>query len=300
MTAAIESRAIMPDLSRGTRLFRHDSWSAIAALATLGISLERIVIEYAGGGWKIDTVVGQSPAAGTELLVNSRVVLKIAGTGTLESLPFPLREESSEGALRGDRICAILDLPLARLRAYVQSGAGHFRLSPTDPLTARRWIEDVMCASSAPWTSDEWYRVARLMSFLHRIAGRHDAVETALRVVYGLDVQDVVVCTDRLPVEASLATRLGERNGRLGIDAVAGDGIICPVSLFVSIGPVPLATYLQHLRMAAGRAAIYRMVLPAYLPGGVRERWVVAPHAGGHRLGDGEHPSLLGVCSYVS
>ena len=92
-----------------------------------------------------------------------------------------------------------------------------------------------------------------------------------------------------------------ERNalGRVLGTAVAGDGLLWQSTLEVVIGPVPLDTYLAHVPLAEGRAAIFRLVTPAYLTGGVVERWIVRPRAEGFRLGDRSAPPLLGVSSYV-
>ncbi|MBK8056895.1 MAG: type VI secretion system baseplate subunit TssG [Gemmatimonadetes bacterium] len=227
-------------------------------------------------------------------------MLDVGGTGTLESLPYSLRQDSSAGEMLVDRVCAVLDGPLIRGRANVRSAGGRYRLSPGDTRVARRWIEEVMQLSASDWPEHLWYRVARFLSSLPIVAGRHDAIAIALGFVYGLEVSRIELRTNRLPIERSLATRLGTHNGRLGIDTVAGDGLLWPHSIAVTIGPVSLETYLEQRGWQAGRASLYALVVPAFVPGGVSERWVVEPRADGYRLGARDQAPLLGVSSYLS
>jgi hypothetical protein len=289
----------MPDFVQATRLFQHNVYSAVASLARLGVPLERIVLEYEGGGWDYGTVLRQHPSPGSAISPGARVVLGIAGTGTLESLPFAMREESASGEFAGDRISALIDIPVVRARCFVHEGASFFNLDPATPITALRWIEDVMRSSATHWASAELYRAARLFSALHRIAGKHDAIPSALRFVYGLEPVLTELIPGEVQVESALATRLGSQNGRLGIDAVVGNALIAPHALRVSIGPVSLSTYLEQIQFARSRAAVYRMLIPAYLPSGVQERWVVEQSAHGYRLASRERPALLGISSYL-
>lgn len=288
----------MPDLVGRSRLYRHDVHSALASLSRLGIGLEQIVFRYREGSGHRDSIVGQSPAAGSPLVPGTRVTLDISGTGTLLSLPYALREDSEPGEMAGDALCQILDVPLARSRVFVQQAAGHFRLSPDVTLTALRWIRDIMRVSAEPWDPGEWYRIARLLAKLPTLSGRADAIATALGFVYGLPVSETRLLDARLPLDTLIGARLGVRNGRLGVDSVVGDGLVVAHTLHVTIGPVPLATYREHVALSARRHALYRLLTPVFLPGGVIERWTVERRVSGYRLGARDEPAMLGVSSY--
>ncbi len=289
----------MPDLVSASRLFRHDVHSAIGSLAALGVSLDRVDLRYEAGG-EPGRVLAQKPAPGTTLHATSRTELRIAGTGTLYSVPYVLRDATEPGQMAVDALAEVLDTSLIRARLFVQSAGGHFLLQPGVPVTALRWIQEVMRLDASAWSQSEWYRMARLLSVLPTIAGRADAVGTALRFVFGLPVSEPVLRYARLPMRDAIATRLGSWNGRLGVDAVVGNGLTVPHQLAIRIGPVPLKTYLAQHKREAARTALYRLLLPTFLPGGVRERWVVEPRGQEYRLGSREAPALLGASSYLS
>lgn len=289
----------MPDLVRESRLFRHDVHSAIGSLAALGIPLDRVELRYEAGG-EPGRVLSQSPPPETRLDGTRRIELRIAGTGALYSLPYVLRDATEPGEMAVDSLASVLDTALMRARVYVQRAGGHFLLQPGVPVTALRWIQEVMRLDASAWSRDEWYRAARLLSALPSIAGRHDAVSIALRFVFGLPVAESRLRYARLPMRESIGTRLGVRNGRLGIDAVVGNGLVAPHCLTVRIGPVPLATYVQQHPRSAARLALYRLLLPVFLPGGVEERWVVEARSEGYRLNSREAPAMLGASAYLA
>jgi hypothetical protein len=300
MSVTAERRP-MPELVRGTRLTRHDALSAIATLAAAGVSLDEIVLRYAPGAAASGEVVEQEPAAGALLDTPARIVLTIAGAGTELALPYALRDHTDDPRVFGvAQLSQVLDVALARTRTFVQQGGGHFfRLAPERPETATRWLRDLLFVGTASWTPSERYRLARLVARLPELAGRPRGIPTALRAAFDLPVQRTRLRDASLPLSNALRTRLGIRNGRLGIDAVVGDGLVVAHTLDVHIGPVSLQAWRTQYPRAATRQALYRLLVPAYLGGGVREHWVVEPRAEGYRLGDPQDPALLAVSSYL-
>jgi hypothetical protein len=290
----------MPDLCTPRRGTRHRIDSAIPALERLGVDPERIVLRSAGGGWIPGTIVAQEPPSGSELTSQTRVVLDVAGTSALQSLPFALREDSDE-EMRADAIFALFDNPLLKLRYAVREGGGYLELRPSDPATAQRWIEGIFRVSPTPWPKRRWYAIARLLPVLHRIAGRAEAVPLALRLVFGLPVARVRIVSGLVPIPAQYQTRLAVANGRLGADATIGVGLRASTAVEVEIGPVDLDTYREHQGRSerAQREAVYKLVLPAHLYGAAREAWTVGTPSDPPRLRDGWQPSALGLNSYL-
>jgi len=135
---------------------------------------------------------------------------------------------------------------------------------------------------------------------LQTLAGRHDAVAAAVPFVHGLPVSDTRVITAVLPHAGQLTSQLGTTNGRLGVDAVIGSGVATANRLHVFIGPVSLRVYREEFPRVAARLALYRLLLPAFLPGGVEERWVVERRAEGYRLHAPDTPAVLGVSAYLA
>ena len=290
----------MPDFCAPRRGVRHSIDSAIPALERLGVDAERVVLRSAGAGWIPGTVVAQEPAAGTELGSQTRVVLEVAGTGSLESLPFALREDS-DAEMRADAIFALFDNPLLKLRFAVRQGGGFLELRPDEPATSLRWIEGIFRISPNPWPKRRWYAVARLLPVLHRVAGRAEGIPLALRLVFGLPVVGVRIVSGLVSIPVENRTRLGEANGRLSTDATIGVGLRATTAIEVEIGPVSLDVHREHLGAGerAQREAVYKLVLPAHLHGAVRERWTVGSPAEPPRLRDEWQPAALGLNSYL-
>jgi hypothetical protein len=262
--------------------------------------MDRIVLQSAGPGWIRGTVVAQQPAPGTVLSSQTRVTLQVAGAGALESVPFPMRD-SADGEFRIDRLFALFDNHLLRLSYYLRAAGGMLDLHPDDPEGANRWIVEIFRLASEPWPKERWYDVARLLPALHRIAGRPDGAAIALNAVFRLPASPIRLVSGIAPVAGDRRTRLGVQNGRLGIDALVGDGVTASIGAEIDIGPVDLATYrrMQMPAECAERQAIYRLVVPAHLKAAVRERWMVGHRSEGARIGQPGVEVALGVNTYL-
>jgi predicted component of type VI protein secretion system len=297
-----EPAASMPDLVRARRLARQSVDSALTSLFALGVDDARIVIESAGRGWEAGTIVEQAPAPGTPLTARTRVVLRVAGPSAIDTLPFAMRDED-EYEFRSDRFFALFDSPLAKLAHRVRRGGDYFVASPDDMVRTRRWIEEIFQLSAERWSEERWFAIARLLPALHRIAGRELALRLAFRLVFALPVERVSMHAEIVKLGGG-ATRLGESNARLGVDAIAGSGLRDESSIEVHYGPIDLAMYGAQRGPAARRErdALYRLVLPMHLATSVRERWRVGEAARPPRITGGpanEDAAVLGVNSYL-
>ena len=297
---AADNAVRMPDFCSPRRGVRQTVDAALASLEQLGVEPDRVVLRAAGAGWVSGTVVGQVPAAGAQLTPETRLELDVAGTGALESLPYPLREDSDD-AMRVDALFALFDAPILRVRHAVRQAGGFLELRPDEVSTALRWIEGIFHVSPAAWPKRRWYAVARLLPTLHRVAGRAEAIPLALGLVFGLPVARVQIVSGIAELAAAGRTHLASANSRLGSDAVLGTGLRATTAIEIVIGPVSVETYQEHHTAAerAERDAIYRLVLPAHLHRAVRERWTVGTPANPPRLQDGWQPAALGLNSYL-
>jgi hypothetical protein len=292
--------ALMPDLVTPTRGVRHTIDSAFPTLERLGIPAERVVVESAGAGWLRGTIVRQRPAPGEPITARTRVVLHVAGTGALESLPFPLRD-ADDREFRIDRLLALFDNPLLKLSYHLRDAGGYLTLRPGDDDGAVRWLEEVFHVASNEWPRESWYPLARLLPTLHRIAGRRQAIPLAFRLVFGLPVADVRTVPGVAPLPESQRTRLARRNTRLGVDSVAGTGLFGETEVRVVFGPVSLDMYRRHLdpERRRQRDALYGLTLPCHLRDKVRELWAVGSREEPARLGTDELRPVLGVNCYL-
>lgn len=295
--------SVMPDLCAPTRGFRHDLDSAVAALRRLGVEADRVVVRSAGPGWTRGTVMDQAPAPGTALSPRTRVTLSVAGAGGLDLLPYPLREAGDDG-FGADALMALFDSPLEKLALHVRGAGGFLALHPDDEPVILRWIGEIFGLPAEPFPRERWYALARLLPALHRVAGTAEAVRLALDHVFGLPVAAVRTVAGIVPLAPEARTRLGTAASRLGMDTVAGAGIVAPCILEVTLGrrrpedpPLALAQWREHdtpVRRAQ-REALYRLVVPAAFHGAVRERWAVGDPAAGARPGDPRSEPVLGV-----
>jgi hypothetical protein len=292
--------ASMPDLVAPRRGVRHTIDSAIPTLERLGVPADRLVVESAGAGWLRGTIVRQSPAPGDPITPRTRIVLLVAGTGALESLPFPLRD-ADDREFRVERLLALFDNPLLKLSYHLRDAGGYLTLRPGDHAGAVRWLEEVFHIASDEWPQDLWYSLARLLPTLHRIAGRQEAIPLAFRLVFGLPVADVRTVSGVAPLRDAQRTYLARRNTRLGVDSVAGTGLYGETAVRVVFGPVSLDMYRRHLEPERRRQrdALYGLTLPCHLRDKVRELWAVGSREDPARLGSDEFQPVLGVNCYL-
>lgn len=294
-----DRRMLMPDLAGVRRTARHGVDSALLTLLRLGVDFGRIVLEAAGPGEAEGAVISQDPAPGTELSPVSRIALRVGGSGGLDLMPFPLRDES-DTEFRVDRLLAIFDNPALKLGFFLRQGGAYLALHPDEPLTARRWLEDLFSISVTPWPAERWHPLARLVPRLHALGGTAAAVRVAMGALFDLPVADVRVTRRVVPVAAPAVVRLGSRNGRLGYDAMLGGGIIGDARVEITYGPVTLDEWRRHVTPAITREreALFPYILPAHLSA-VSERWRVGDATIGARLDDAARPAVLGVNAYL-
>ena len=294
-----DRRMLMPDLAGVRRTARHRVDSALLTLLRLGVDFGRIVLEAAGPGETEGAVISQDPAPGTELSPVSRIALRVGGSGGLDLMPFPLRDES-DTEFRVDRLLAIFDNPALKLGFFLRQGGAYLALHPDEPLTARRWLEDLFSISVAPWPAERWHPLARLVPRLHALGGTAAAVRVAMGALFDLPVAQVRVTRRVVPVAAPAVVRLGSQNGRLGYDAMLGGGIIGEARVEITYGPVTLDAWRRHVTPASTRErqALFPYILPAHLSA-VSERWRVGDATIGARLDDAARPAVLGVNAYL-
>lgn len=282
----VAETAAMPDFVRPRRGAHHTIDTALRALRALGLDDARVVVESAGAGWAPGAVVRQHPPPGAPLAPQTRVVLGVAGVGALEALPYAMRDVD-DSAFGVDPLMALLDNPVHKLRHHLRGGGEFFALRPDDPVSARRWIEQVFQIDPTPWNPARWPALARLLPVLHRTAGREAGVALGLRLVFGLRLAGVTLERTLLPAPYVERLTLGVRGVRLGVDSLLGVGRSEIARLALTIGPVPLATYHLHAApaLAAERRAMYALVVPAPLAPAMVERWIVGDPDAGSRLG---------------
>jgi hypothetical protein len=288
----------MPELCAPRRGFRHDVDAAVATLLRLGIAPDRIVVEGAGPGWRAGTVLRQRPAAGKPLGPRTRVVLSVAGAGGVDLLPYPLRDASeTQPALGVDALMALFDNPLHKLAIHVRAAGGFLALHPDDPAPTLRWIEEIFQLSAAPFPPEARYPLARLLPALHALAGTPRAVALAFGLVFSLPVARVRTVPALVPLDGRGPTRLGVAAARLGVDTVAGAGVVEAAGVEVTFGPLELTEWRRHTAATrrAERDALYRLVLPAGLHAAVVERWSVGTASQPARLGHPECEPRLGI-----
>jgi hypothetical protein len=291
---------VMPDFVRPTRGVRHTIDSAIPTLERLGVPADRVVLESAGAGWLRGTIVRQRPEPGEPLTPRTRVVLHVAGTGALDSVPFPLRD-ADEREFRVDRLLQLFDNPLLKVAYHLRDAGGYLTLRPGDPDGAARWLEEIFHIRSDAWPRELWYPLARLLPTLHRIAGRREAVPLAFRLVFDLTVADVRTVPGIAPLPEGRRTHLGRHNSRLGVDTVVGRGLHGETAVCVVFGPVSLDSYRDHLRPERRRQRdlLYALTLPCHLRDKVREVWAVGSREEPARIGEPGVAPVLGVNCYL-
>jgi len=274
--------------------------AALRSLRALGVDGNRVAIERIGGGWPANAVVSQSPAPATPLRSTTRVVLRISAPAAVDALPYPMRNES-ETALGTDRLMALLDSPIARLNAFVAEAGGFLELRPDVVESGWRWIREVFQLEPGDLPADFVYALARFLPALPRVAGTERGLALGLQALFGLPLQRVQFSDGLAPMAIEHQTRLGVHNGRLGIDAVIGDGMTQRAHASVIIGPISLATHSLHdtsLRRAH-RQLLYHLVMPCSMLH-VSEAWHVDADPGGARAGVPDQPLRLGLNSRLT
>lgn len=292
---------IMPDLTSGSRGFRHSADSALRTLRYMGVT-RRTVLEAAGPGSHPGSIVEQSPAPGALITATTVIHLKVAGVGGFHNLPFALRsisrttlathEHQTLGVNRSlgvDRVVASIDDQVLKLKHAVREAGGYLDLQPGRLDVARRYLREIFDVDPTIWSQERWYNLARVLRDIHVLAGQYAGIRTAFREVFQLDVIATQLRWSHVPFAPEATTRLGQVSSALGIDAVVGSGIPAEVELVVTFQvSTPAAVRLNLAEtLSRERRQLYALLLPAQIHADrVVERWRVGPANDGVRLGE--------------
>ena len=296
--APAERAVVMPDFCQPRRGVRQTVQAALRSLRAMGIDEDQIQIHRVGGGWAAKAVVEQKPPPGTRITPKTPILLKVSAPAAIDALPFAMRE-SIDGAMGTDRLMPILDAPIARLEGFVNDAGGFLDLQPEVVSTGWRWIRDIFQLEPGDLPPELVYGLARFLPAVQRVAGTEQGLALGLRSLFQLPFDRLQLKPALVPLPADRQTRLGVFNGRLGIDAVIGDGVTVYARAIVVIGPVSLAVYLanQSEDQRRYREYLYRLVMPSVVLRPVEESWYVLPPERGLVLGMADAPVRLGLNS---
>lgn len=288
----------MPDLTTIRYGFYHTPDSALASLAKLGITPERITIDKAGRGWLPGRIIDQQPSPNTPLKANTRIELTVEGDGLFYYLPVGMREGSKEGEIGTQEFAALFDDAVEKATHFVRQGGRYFDISPENKMGCARWIR-LFGLEPDEWPSERLFRLAVVLPRLHRLAGREEGLRLAARMLLDLEI----VSLDLRPRFTRLAgeeqSRLGEQGSHLGIDLIMGEGLDDESEMVITFGPVGLDTYYLY-QSEFGQHYIHQvlsLVLPFHLNYDVC--WLAGEQNLAPRLGNAADNAVLGVNSHL-
>ena len=287
----------MPDLISPQFGFCHTVDSALASLSRAGVSSDRITINKAGRGWLKDRVVEQQPPAGSLLTPDAAINLAVEGDGFLYHLPTGMRESGKEGEIGTEEFTSLFDDAIEKAAYYVRQGGFYFDLRPENRTGCARWIRLFGIAPEA-WPVDRWYRLAVVLPCLHHMAGREVGLRLAMKVLLDLDVAAITRRARWTRLDPDEVSLFGQRATRLGADLVISDGMEDEMSLEVTLGPVSLDDYREHIQEDERRIRqVLDLTLPYHLSYSVG--WLVGDSSSAPRLGIDQQNSVLGVNTHL-
>jgi hypothetical protein len=290
----------MPMFAEATHAHSHSVHSALASLAALGISPQRIVLRRLGReSVASGTVVRQRPAAGTPILPDTTIHLDIAGLGFTHALPVGMWDSGVEGHAGTREILEPFDDPLEKLKNWFHEGAPLFRISPDDPAACARWLK-LFGIDAAEWPRSLWHRLASLIASVPQLSCSHDGCAFLLNTLLGLPVRGFSYHPSLSVLPASTLSSLGGRASRLGVDLLMGDAVEDLATLQVELGPVALETYERFMETDEG-ATLLRRALELVMPISTQYavRWAVLDRNRAPRLGMKKHNARLGINTHM-
>ena len=288
---------LMPDLISPQFGFCHTVDSALASLSRAGVSSDRITIKKAGRGWLKQRVVEQEPPAGSLLTPDAVINLAVEGDGFLYHLPTGMRESAKEGEIGTEEFTSLFDDAIEKAAYYARQGGFYFDLQPENRTGCARWIRLFGVAPEA-WPVGSWYRLAVVLPCLHYMAGREVGLRLALKVLLDLDVAAITRRATWTRLDPDQVSLFGQRATRLGSDLVISDGMEDEMSLEVTLGPVSLDEYREHIQENERRIRqVLDLALPYHFSYSVC--WLVGDSSSAPRLGIDQENSVLGVNTHL-
>ncbi len=290
----------MPGFAAGTQAHSHSVHSALATLAAMGVSAQRVTVRRTGReGVAEGSIVAQSPAPGTPLQADTLIRLHVAGLGFSHALPVGMWESGGETHAGTQEILEPFDDPLEKLKHWLHEGAPLFRISPDDPAACARWLA-LFGVNPGHWPRTLWYRLATLIADMARYSCSEQGCTFVLGTLLGLPVRQFryLPCQTKLP--EALLSGLGRKSSHLGVDLVMGDSVEDLATLEIDIGPVDLKVYESFVETPEG-AALLRQTMEMVMPvsQNYRVTWTVLDSARAPRLGVPEGNSRLGINTHM-
>ena len=290
----------MPTLAEGTHAHRHTVHSALASLASLGISGHRIVLRQTGrDSVPAGTVVRQQPAPGMAILPGTIVQLDIAGMGFSHALPVGMWDSGGETHAGTREILEPFDDPLEKLKHWFHEGAPLFRISPDDSAACSRWLA-LFGVDAREWPRPLWYRLASLIASVAQLSCSQDGCAFVLNALLGLPVESTSYHPSITAIPGGALSRLGANASRIGVDLVMGDAMEDTAILQLRIGPVSMGEYEHYAESEEGMELLRRtleMVMPVSQPYEVS--WSVLDRTSPPRLGMKDQNARLGINTHM-
>ncbi|NYF78676.1 type VI secretion system baseplate subunit TssG [Granulicella arctica] len=290
---------LMLDLTSGTHAFRHTEDSALASLAAMGISAARIHLRRTGREAVPEgTIVGQYPAAGEPLDVDTQIRLDVAGLGFTHALPVGMWDSGGEVEPGTREMLEGIDNPLLKLEHWAHEGAALFRISDADKLACERWMA-LFGVRSSDWPRDLWFRLASLLAQLPALACSEEGMRLVLGVLFQIPIESLTYQRSVAMLHSEKTTLLGARASRLGVDSVLGDAVEDLAHLRITLGPVSLKTYEAFAEGDRGR--LLRRAIDYLMPAfqDYEIAWTVEDAGRCPQLGVPERNSRLGVNTHL-
>lgn len=289
---------VMPNLTWPQHGFYHTADSALASLARIGLSPERITVTKAGRGWWKSRVVYQQPAEGSSLTPDVPVALTIEGDGLLYDLPTGMRVGGKEGELGIEELVSLFDDPLEKAAHHVRQGGLYFNINPENKAGCVRWIL-LFGINPEEWPEESWYQLALLLPRLHDLAGSERGLRLAFKLLLNLEVMAISWRKRQTLLPADKTSRFGERASCLGTDLIVGDRLEDEMMMELTLGPVSLGVYNEYQAEADARRIeqVLDLVAPFHLA--YQVRWLVGDQSRAPRLGVEEENSILDVNTHL-
>jgi hypothetical protein len=288
----------LPDFAGGTHGFHHTVDSALSTLAQLGVPPSRIRLTMGGFGYPSRWIIRQHPPPGEVVTSATMVTLVVAGSGLLHSLPVGMWDWGGEAELGTAELVDVFDDPLQKASHWLREGARLFDVQPEHRADCERWIS-LFGLVAEEWPAELWYPLAVLLPNLKSLAGTERGVRSALQLLFGLPLLEIL----RKPAYSMLpgeeCSRLGYHASRIGVDAVVGDRTEDLGELIYVLGPVSLSRYCEYQQPERKRLMQRFLSLLTPFDRKCSIRWSVLDASMQPRLGFEEQNARLGLNSHL-
>ena len=281
--------------------------TALNILASAGIDTNTVNIIAIGTNENYKgELIGQEPAAGTQITPSTEIKLRIGYSSAVDYMPYQFfygldhsQTRSDDWELRARTLMAPFDAAVIRSTSKAAREILTFSLAVIDKEYLKLFLSLYDFHQREGADIEELLRWFALLPRFHHWSGNADAVQLLINQILDCECEIIENVRTAYTIPDKIRTRLGTHNNRLGMNTISGREFSeCDTGYEIAIRNVP-DDEIRHYLPGGSKREKLESIIEFCMPGDMQAKVTITGTKIGTKIGRVEERSYLGYSTYV-